>query len=141
MTVDQTGAVLELLPLSAAASLRPGPTLAVVDPDVTLGEQMLAAARSAGLVQPEPIADFAIDELDAESLLDRVPRPMSRGERQLCALLVTLAAPVEALVVVDPTAGLDGRRRRTVADILIDLAADRPVAIASDDAAFDEHRT
>ena len=82
---DLPFAVVERLISALDAHSGAIPTLPVVDPDVTLGEQMLAAARSAGLVQPDPIADFAIDELDAESLLDRVPRPMSRGERQLCA--------------------------------------------------------
>ena len=98
---------------------------------------MVDAARRAGSELPEPIADFAIDAFDAEDLLDRVPRPMSTGERQLCALLITLSAPVSALALVDPTAGLDARRRRAVVELLIDLAQDRPVWVASDDPGFD----
>lgn len=140
MTVDQTGGVLEVLSLAEADRLPERPGLATVDADITLSDQMVAAARTAGLAQPEPVADFAIDTFDAEALLDRVPRPMSRGERQLCALLITLAAPVRSMALVDPTAGLDGRRRRAVARLLVDLAADRAVAVATDDPAFDVHR-
>lgn len=127
-------------PLADAEQVASGSGLADVDPDTPLADQMMMAARAAGLDRPPPIADFAIDEFEAEPLLDRVPRPMSRGEVQLCALLITLAAPIDALVVVDPTAGLDGRRRRAVADLLIDLAGDRPVTVASDDPGFDGYR-
>jgi len=55
--------------------------LAEIDPDIPLAEQMLDAAREAGATMPESIADFAIDSFDADRLLDRVPRPMSRGEQ------------------------------------------------------------
>ncbi|MEO0492417.1 MAG: hypothetical protein AAF081_03285 [Actinomycetota bacterium] len=133
--------MLAVLPLDHAERL---PTtaarLAEVDPDVALAEQMIAAARAAGVDQPEPVADFLIDELDAESLLDRRPRPMSRGELQQCALLITLSAPVPALALVDPTAGLDLPRRRAVVALLRDLASDHQVAVASDDPLFGDDR-
>lgn len=129
--------MLTLRPLADADRL---PTdvrgLATVDPDIPLADQMMRAAGRAGLPQPEAIADFAIDEFDAEALLDRVPRPMSRGELQLCALLITLAAPVLGLAIVDPTAGLDLARRRAVVHLLRDLAEDRPIWVASDDPLF-----
>lgn len=132
--------MLEVLPLSQADRLPKATGLAPVDPDTTLADQMMAAARSAGSEQPEPIADFAIDALDAEALLDRVPRPMSRGERQVSAVLITLAVPFDTLSIVDPTAGLDARRKRAVVDLLVDLSADRPIAVASDDLGLAVHR-
>ena len=113
-----------------------GHDLAAVEPDTPLGEQVLMAAREAGLHEPEVIVDFAIDELDVEPLLDRVPRPMSRGELQICALLITLAVPRSSLTLADPTAGLDARRRRVVVDLLTDLALDHEVAVYSDDPIF-----
>ena len=65
---------------------------------------------------------------------------MSRGERQICSILVTLSAPIVALSIIDPTAGLDGRRRRVAVNLFVDLAADRPVAVASDDIGFVGYR-
>ena len=126
--------MLEVRPIGEADD-QPG-DLAAVDPDVVLADQIIDAARAAGLEAPEPVVDFLIDELDVEPLLDRVPRPMSRGEWQIAALLVTLASPRATLTLVDPTAGLDGRRRRVVVDLLRDLAQDRPVVVVSDDPAF-----
>ena len=94
---------------------------------------MIAAAQAHGLDEPTDIADWAVDAFDAERLLDRVPRPMSRGERQLCGLLIALARPFDAMFATDPTAGLDARRRRIVADLLVDLAHDLTVVCATDD--------
>ncbi|MGB1504583.1 MAG: hypothetical protein ACPHJY_03395 [Acidimicrobiales bacterium] len=132
--------MLEVLPLSQADQLPPRPGLATLDPDIPLAEQMTNAARSAGRTQPELLADIAIDAFECESLLDRVPRPMSRGERQICSILITISAPVIALSLVDPTAGLDGRRRQVAVDLFADLASDRPVAVASDDVGFAPYR-
>lgn len=129
--------VLELLPLNTDVT-PVGRVLADVEPDVTLAEQMMEAARAAGLDQPEAVADFAIDEFDAEALLDRIPRPMSRGELQLCSLLITVSTPVPTLTAIDPTAGLDARRRRAVVALLTDLAQDRTVVVVSDDPMFGE---
>jgi energy-coupling factor transporter ATP-binding protein EcfA2 len=126
--------MLVLVSPAHAASL--ADDLAAVDPDVTLAEQIQAAARAAGRTEPDVVVDFALDELEADALLDRVPRPMSRGERQICALLITLAAPRPELTLIDPTAGLDARRRRVVVDVLRDLAFDRRVTVVSDDPMF-----
>ena len=139
--------MIELLPLAASDSIRhraqrsPLNTVLVdtpprIEDDVTLADQMIASARGAGLDEPTDLGDWAIDALDAEALLDRVPRPMSRGERQTCALLIALARPFEVLCLIDPTAGLDPRRRRVVAQLLTDLAHDHTVVCASDDPAL-----
>lgn len=129
--------MLSLRPLAEADRLPADVRgLATVDPDIPLADQMMRAAAKAGLAQPEAVADFAIDEFDADALLDRLPRPMSTGELQLCALLITLSVPLPGLAVVDPTAGLDVPRRRAVVNLLRDLAEDRPVWVASDDPLF-----
>ena len=44
----------------------------------------------------------------------------------------------ERLALVDPTAGLDARRRRAVVDLLEDLALDTSISVASDDPLFGE---
>ena len=120
---DSSGLADRAAALGTAAVLVDSPP--VIDDDVTLAAQMIAIARDHGLAEPTELADFAIDAFDCEALLDRVPRPMSRGERQLCGLLLAFARPFDALFVVDPFAGLDARRRRVVAEILEDLAEDR----------------
>lgn len=104
-----------------------------LDEDTTLAAQMIASARRFGLDEPTDLGDWAVDAFEAEALLDRVPKPMSRGERQLCVLLIALSRPFDALIVVDPTAGLDPRRRRIVADLLAELAEDHRVVCATDD--------
>lgn len=98
-----------------------------IEDDITVAEQMMTIARAHGLAEPTDLADFAIDAFDCEPLLDRVPRPMSRGERQLCGLLIVFARPFDALFIIEPMAGLDARRRRAVADLLTDLAEDRRI--------------
>ena len=96
-----------------------------IDDDTTLAAQMMTAATGHGLVKPTDLADFAIDVFECDALLDRDPHPMSRGERQLCGLLIAFARPFDALFAADPTAGLDARRRRAVLELLRDLAEDR----------------
>lgn len=111
----------------------------MLDDDRTLIDQVLDAARLGGLAEPADICDYAVDALDAELLLPRVPKPMSRGERQICGVLLALAAPFDTLIVVDPTAGLDMRRREAVRDLLLDCAQLTPttrVICATDDPAL-----
>ncbi|MEM9203048.1 MAG: hypothetical protein AAGC53_15400, partial [Actinomycetota bacterium] len=128
-----TEVVLDLRPLAAAPN---GDDLAPVAGDTSLADQILETVRAAGLAEPDMVVDFLLDELDAEPLLDRLPAPMSRGERQICALLITLAVPRVDLALVDPTAGLDGRRRRVVAEVLADLTDQMTITVWSDDPVF-----
>lgn len=114
-------AALGALDDPATAFLRSPPDL---DDDETVERQIIASARHHGLDEPPAVVDYLLDALDAERLLPRVPRPMSRGERQICGLLLVFSRPFDQLVLDDPTAGLDPVRRRTVVDLLADLAAD-----------------
>lgn len=118
----------------AGAVLLPSPP--VVDNDLPLLEQLLARAGEHGLEEPTDLCDFAVDALDAESLLPRVPRPMSRGERQICGILLAIAKPFDALFLLDPTAGLDMPRREAVRGLVLDCALEGEgtlVVAASDD--------
>ncbi len=147
--------MFELVPTSSAHDVLqqasewgPGASLLssppVLDDDVLLLDQILAVVRSHQLDEPTDICDFAVDALDAELLLARVPRPMSRGERQICGLLLALAPPFETLFVVDPTAGLDLSRRKAVHQLLLDCAELTPnakVVCASDDPVFTDPGT
>lgn len=108
-----------------------------LDDDAPLEQQIVGAAIAQGIDEPTELAEFAIDLLDAEPLLARVPRPMSRGERQIGGLLIALGQPFRELVLIDPTAGLDARRRRALAGFLSDLADEGArITVVSDDSAF-----
>ncbi len=102
----------------------------------------MAAAVAQGIDEPTELADFAIGVLDAEPLLPRVPGPMSRGERQICGLLIALGQPFIQLVLVDPTAGLDTRRRMALAAFVSELAEEGArIIVVSDDQLFTQLRS
>lgn len=140
------GSMLVVLPMSeadhvdaresdAGTVLLPDPP--VLDDDTPLEQQIVGAAVAQGIDEPTELADFAIDVLDAESLLSRVPRPMSRGERQIGGLLISFGQPFRQLVLIDPTAGLDARRRRALADFVSQLAEEGArITVVTDDPLF-----
>lgn len=139
--------MLQVLPMSDAASLLPRqsdpgvvfvPSPPTLEPNTTLEAQIVAAAISGGIDEPTELADFAIGVLDADALLTREPWPFSRGEQQVGGLLVALGQPFRELVIVDPTAGLDTRRRQALAGFLRDLGAEgNRITIATNDKFFD----
>lgn len=103
-----------------------------LDGQRTVAEQAVAAASAHGLVEPPELADFVVDLLDAEALLDKPSWHFSRGEQQMAGLIVAFSRPFERVVLIDPTAGLDARRATALADFLVDLALDIDVDIVSD---------
>ena len=113
------------------------PSPPVLAGKVTLEAQVVAAAIAGGIDEPTELADFAINVLDAEPLLPREPWPFSRGEQQVGGLLVALGQPFRELILINPTAGLDVRRRRALVGFLGDLADEGArITIASDDEFF-----
>jgi energy-coupling factor transporter ATP-binding protein EcfA2 len=138
--------MLQVHPMSAVAEVlavaeRPGavllPSPPVLDGTTPLEQQIVAAAEAGGIDEPTELADYAIEVLDGEALLPREPWPFSRGELQIGGLLMVLGQPFRELVLVDPTAGLDARRRRVLAGFLSDLAGEgHRITIATDDPAF-----
>ena len=108
-----------------------------LEEDAPLERQIVEAAIAQGIDEPTELADFAIGVLDAEPLLSRVPRPMSRGERQIGGLLIALGQPFRELMLIDPTAGLDTRRRKALAGFLSELADEGArITVVSDDSVF-----
>lgn len=113
------------------------PSPPVLDGTTPLEHQIVAAAVAGGIDEPTELADYAIAVLDGEALLPREPWPFSRGELQIGGLLIALGQPFIELVLVDPTAGLDARRRRALAGFLSDLADEgHRITVATDDPAF-----
>lgn len=124
-----------------ARAIEPGVVLLrsppVLDGKTTLEDQIVAAALAGGIDEPTELADFAINVLEADSLLSREPWPFSRGELQIGGLLLVLGQPFRELVLIDPTAGLDARKRKALADFLTDLAGEgHRITIATNDDVF-----
>lgn len=103
-------------------------TMGVLEGDLRLADQLeRAAARF-----DEPVADMATDLLelvDQVSLLDGPTWYLSAGETTLSRLAVALARPFEALVLVEPFAGLDVRSRSGAAAVLDGVAIEHLVLI------------
>lgn len=98
--------------------------------DLTVADQMTYVARLHGLSEPFEVANTFAEALGAESLLDRFPRGMSKGQRQKSGLLVATARPFELLLLDEPTTGLDEASRLQLVEVLGTLA-DRGVMVVS----------
>ncbi len=118
----------------ATTSYLPSPP--VLDGDRTVAAQAVEIAQVHGLSEPAELADFVVDLLDAEDLLDKPTWHFSRGEKQMAGLIRAFSRPFERLILIDPTAGLDARRVRALAAFLNDLAADTEIDVASDAEVF-----
>ncbi len=113
------------------------PSPPVLDGKISLEDQIVAAAIAGGIDEPTELADFAVNVLEADSLLPREPWPFSRGEQQIGGLLTVLGQPFRELVLIDPTAGLDARKRKALAEFLTDLGDEgHRITIATDDDLF-----
>lgn len=104
----------------------------VLDGKRTVAQQALTVASAHGLGEPPELADFVVELLDADELLDKSTWHFSRGEQQMAGLIVAFARPFDRLILIDPTAGLDHGRSRALADFLVDLAHDTEIDVASE---------
>lgn len=107
------------------------------------------AAGSVGLLLQNPndylIHEHVRDEAPTESLAhfglagfeDRDPRDLSGGERQRLALAIVMQDDPAALLLDEPTRGMDRERKLELAKMLRELAANgMAVVVATHDAAF-----
>ena len=121
---------------------RGSPILAVQFPELavfceSVGDEVTFAATSRGLGRREANAYAATCfdrlELGGAEFLCRRTWELSTGEKRLVQVVAALAAPASAVLLDEPTCGIDPRRAQTVADLVRDVACSRPVVLATQD--------
>jgi cobalt/nickel transport system ATP-binding protein len=101
-----------------------------------LGDDVAFGPRNLGLAEDE-VATRVREALAATGLAGcekRSPHHMSLGERRRASLAAALALKPDILALDEPTANLDGRGRRELAELLASLGGTK--IIASHDRAF-----
>ncbi|QSG12100.1 Energy-coupling factor transporter ATP-binding protein EcfA2 [Halapricum desulfuricans] len=88
--------------------------------DVMFGPLNYGASRD----EARERAHEALERLDAEHLVDRVPHHLSGGEKRLVAIAGVLAMDPSVIVMDEPLAGLDPARERRVREVIEELQAD-----------------
>ena len=103
-----------------------------------LGDDVAFGPRNLGLPEDEVAARVreALAATGLEGYEKRSPHHMSLGERRRASLAAALALKPDILALDEPTANLDGRGRRELAELLRSL--DGTKIIASHDLAFVE---
>lgn len=107
------------------------PDLPALFDDLTLDDQLHYVARLYKHTSPSDICLDLIERLDADSLLTKFPRAMSKGQRQKASLLVGTARPFSVLLLDEPTTGLDADSRTALIDALLTLARSGVTIVAS----------
>ena len=120
------GGRLALIPQNSGQSLTP--TLRV-------GRQIDEALRLHAALPPEGRRARAAELLgqvrlpDPDAMLERFPHELSGGQQQRAAIAMALAGEPEALLLDEPTTGLDVTTQAHILELLRDLAADRGMAM------------
>ena len=120
------GGRLALIPQNSGQSLTP--TLRV-------GRQIDEALRLHAAAPPERRRARAAELLgqvrlpDPEAMLERFPHELSGGQQQRAAIAMALAGEPEALLLDEPTTGLDVTTQAHILELLRDLAAERGMAM------------
>ena len=100
-------------------------------------DEVLYAARVRGRARADALAAaqdaFARLGFEPGTLLGRRTWELSTGEKRLVETIGALIAPAGLILLDEPTAGLDARRRHGLADLILARAATTPVVIASQD--------
>jgi len=130
--LDAVSRLEELVSTADVATTSWLPSPPVLDDQRTVIEQVLAVSSAHGLSEPPVLADFVVDLLDADVLIDKPTWHFSRGEKQVAGLILAFARPFDRLILIDPTAGLDPRRARDLAEFLVDLGAHIEIDVVSD---------
>jgi len=102
-----------------------------------VADEVLYAARVRGREPADALAAaqdaFVRLGFEPETLLGRRTWELSTGEKRLVETVGALIAPAGLILLDEPTAGLDARRRHGLAALILARAATTPVVIASQD--------
>jgi energy-coupling factor transport system ATP-binding protein len=124
------------------ARLDPPPIFAAQYPELQIFEERVAeevafAAVSRGAKRLEALAEAAraFDRLGlpGRGFLGRRAFDLSAGEKRLVQAVAVLLAPASAVLLDEPTAGLDPARRLALAALVGERAASCPILVASQD--------
>jgi len=99
--------------------------------DLTVAEQMAYVARLNGLDDPYEVSQQLVDVFEADDLMDRFPRSLSKGQRQKAGILVATARPFDALLLDEPTSGLDAESHEGLIDELVSLGDSGKLVVTS----------
>jgi energy-coupling factor transport system ATP-binding protein len=114
-------------------------------PDVLLfadsvRDELAFTRRNHGLPLDGAAVDDLVQRLHLTDYMDRDPKDLSVGERQRVALAAILAAEPGALLLDEPTRGMDYRQKDALAAVLRDLAATgRTIVLATHDVELAAH--
>jgi energy-coupling factor transport system ATP-binding protein len=87
---------------------------------LTVAQELAVGPKALGRHDPKWL-DKLIELFHLEHLVDRAPFKLSGGEKKRVAFAAALAAKPSVLVLDEPTAGQDGRFRRTLAEVIQQL--------------------
>jgi ABC-type multidrug transport system ATPase subunit len=99
--------------------------------DLTLGDQLHYVGRLYGRTDLTDECLDLIAALDADDLLKKFPRSMSKGQRQKTGLLVATARPFSVLLLDEPTTALDADSCRALVGALNGFAAQGVTVLSS----------
>ena len=120
------GGQLALIPQNSGQSLTP---------TLRIGAQLGEALRLHSALPADQHAAKVVELLghvrlpDPEAIVARFPHELSGGQQQRVAIAMALAGEPEALLLDEPTTGLDVTTQAHILELLRDIAADRGMAM------------
>lgn len=120
------GGRLALIPQNSGQSLTP---------TMRIGQQLTEALRLHSNLEAGQFSDRVVELLtqvrlpDPAKLVSRYPHELSGGQQQRVAIAMALAGEPDALLLDEPTTGLDVTTQAHILELLRDLARDRNMAM------------
>lgn len=97
-------------------------------PFLNVWDNICLPAKMSGSNSVEPVVHSLIRRLNLESLLCRMPRELSIGERQRVSFVRSLARRPTLLLADEPTAALDPSLAQELFTLIVDIATQEGIA-------------